>query len=227
MGAAGNKVFLPLLGKPLLVWTLAAFAQAPGVDGILLVAHPNELAYCRDEIVARYNIPNVSGIVAGGVTRHQSEERALDALRDDITSGAIGLVLIHDGARPLVTPEEIGRLSATAWTSGGALLAAPVAPDEVIVTVGVDTASAGLIEPQHLWRAQTPQAFAAKPLLDAYDLAQRDGFAGTDTAAVYAHAGHTVRVVPGSPANIKVTTPDDLARAEAILRARGELGSAL
>ncbi|MGH2517511.1 MAG: IspD/TarI family cytidylyltransferase, partial [Ktedonobacterales bacterium] len=91
--------------------------------------------------------------------------------------------------------------------------------DEVVAHLDASGAIASILPSRELWRAQTPQAFAARALLAAYDAAAVDGFEGTDTAATYERAGHAVHVLPGSPTNFKVTTPDDLVRAERIARA--------
>lgn len=220
MRADRNKVFLPLGGRPLLVTTIAAFARTPAIDEMLLVAHPAEVEHVRAAVVAAYGLPRVLGVIAGGATRHQSEERALDALRPRILSDEVGVVLIHDGARPLVTSDEIAALVAAARADGGAMLGTPVAPDEALARLAPDGTVAELLPAGDLWRAQTPQAFAARELLAAYDAARAAGFEGTDTAASYARLGHAVAMVPGAPANLKVTTPEDLLRAEALLSGR-------
>lgn len=222
MRAAQNKVFLPVLGKPLLVYALEAFARSPEVDEILLVAHPGECAYCDVEIVRRFAVPHVAGVIAGGASRHQSEERALDALRPRIEAGAVDVVLIHDGARPFVPVADVDTLVRVARREGGALLATPVGRDEAIVRMDATTAQAIEALPAgELWRAQTPQAFQARALLAAYDQARREGFEGTDTAASYERAGNSVRIVAGSEDNFKVTTPHDLVRAERYARRAG------
>jgi 2-C-methyl-D-erythritol 4-phosphate cytidylyltransferase len=217
MGAAGNKVFLPLGGKPLLAHAIAAFERAPTVDEILLVAHPREVEQCR-ALAARYHPRKVIGVVAGGASRHQSEQCALDALRERIDAGAVGMILIHDGARPFVTPDTIARLIRAAREVGGALLATPLAPDEVVAQVSDQGEVTTIFPTREVWRAQTPQAFAASILLEAYDSAASEGYEGTDTASVVERVGQPVQVVPGSPRNIKITTPGDLARAAMMLR---------
>lgn len=215
-----NKVYLPVLGKPLLVYGLEAFADAREVDEILLVAHPNECASCEAEIVRPYGLRRVSGVVAGGASRHQSEERALEALRPRIESGEIDVVLIHDGARPFVSPMDVDAVVRAARQSGGALLATPVEYDEVIARLDGAGQAVDVLPSHELWRAQTPQAFEARALLAAYDAARRDGFEGTDTAASYERTGRSVRVVAGGAENFKVTTPHDLVRAARIARER-------
>lgn len=228
MGAAQNKIFLPLAGAPVAAHAIAAFERSPLVDEIIVVAHPDELERIREEIIARYGFVKVSGVLAGGASRHQSEERALDALRERIASGAVGLVMIHDGARPLTTADAIARLAAAVRAlpqPGGALLVTPLAPDEHVARVGADGVIEQIYATTELARAQTPQGFDGRTLLAAYDRARRDGFEGTDTASVVEALGAPVAVAYGDEDNIKVTTPDDLLRAEATLRARG--GAAL
>jgi 2-C-methyl-D-erythritol 4-phosphate cytidylyltransferase len=222
MGAGENKVFLPLAGRPTLLWSVEAFERAAVVDDILLVAHLNEIERVRALVVSAAP-GKLIGVIAGGETRAGSELRALEALRERIISGEIGLVMIHDGARPLVSLEQIERLSRDARETGGpggALLAAPVAPGDEIGEIEPDGRLARLFTPIELARAQTPQAFDARLLLAAYDRAVADSFDGTDTASTVERLGAPVRIVTGSEENLKLTTPDDLTRAEAILRRR-------
>jgi 2-C-methyl-D-erythritol 4-phosphate cytidylyltransferase len=222
MRADRNKVLLPLLGAPLIVHTLDAFEGASSVGEILLVAHPDEVAYFAREFIPAAGAGKVSGVIVGGATRHQSEHCALDALRERIATGEIALVMIHDGARPLVTPEEIDQLAEGAREGAGAILVTPIAAAETLLATRPDGAVALVAAPEELARAQTPQAFNARLLLAAYDQAWAEGFEGTDTASSLERLGHTIRAVYGGDENIKVTTPDDLLRAEAILRARSE-----
>lgn len=224
MGAAQNKIFLPLVGMPVGARAIGVFQDSPLVEEILVMAHPLELQRVRDELVAPFHFAKVSGVAAGGASRHQSEERALEVVRDRIASGEIGLVMIHDGARPLVTGDDIARLVTAIHAlprSGGALLATRVAPEERIARVSADGLLERVFSAGELARAQTPQGFDALVLLAAYDRARREGYEGTDTASVVEAAGGLVVIAPGDEANLKVTTPDDLLRAEAILRARG------
>jgi 2-C-methyl-D-erythritol 4-phosphate cytidylyltransferase len=161
-------------------------------------------------------------VIPGGASRHQSERRALDALRGRIEAGEIEIVLLHDGARPFVTADEIARVVDAARRHGAAILAAPLAPDELLLEVAPDGTPQVIAAPEELMRAQTPQAFAARTLLAAYDRAHAAGFEGTDTAASVERLGQQVAAVPANRANpnanLKITTPDDLLRAEALLR---------
>jgi 2-C-methyl-D-erythritol 4-phosphate cytidylyltransferase len=222
MRADRNKVLLPLLGKPLIAHTLAAFARAASVDEILLVAHPDEVAYFAREVIPAAGASKVAGVIAGGATRHQSEQCALETLRERIIAGEVALVMIHDGARPLVTPAEIDQLAEVAREGAGAILVTPIAESETLLETQPDGTVTLITAPEELARAQTPQAFDARLLLAAYDQAHVDSFEGTDTASSLERLGYTIRAVYGSEENIKVTTPDDLLRAEAILLARSE-----
>jgi 2-C-methyl-D-erythritol 4-phosphate cytidylyltransferase len=222
MSAGENKVFLPLAGRPALLWSVAAFERSAAVDELLFVAHPDEVARVRGAVDSAHP-RKVIGVVAGGATRAGSERRALAALRARIESGEIDLVMIHDGARPLVTPEEIERLARGAQATsepGGALLAAPVGADEEIGQIEPDGRLERLFTSGELARAQTPQAFNARLLLAAYEHAESSGFDGTDTASTVERVGAPVLVVTGSEDNLKLTTPDDLTRAEAIIQTR-------
>ena len=225
MGATQNKIFLLVGGAPVAAHAIGAFQRSPLVDDIIVMARPDELARIREEIVARYALTKVSGVYSGGASRHQSEERALEVARERIMSGEIDLIMIHDGARPLIAPDAIARLADTVRSlpqPGGALLATPLASDERIARIGADGRVERVFASAELARAQTPQGFDARTLLAAYDLARGDGVEGTDTASVVEASGAPVVLVSGDEANIKVTTPDDLLRAEATLRARGD-----
>jgi len=222
MGAPQNKVFLPLGGRPVIVHTLEVFERTPAVDEVLLVAHAAEVGYCQSEILARFPLGKVAAVIAGGASRHQSEQRALDDLRGRIEAGEIDIILMHDGARPFVTPQQIAQVIAAARSDGAAILAAPLALNELLCVVADDQTLQPVPDPRELMRAQTPQAFDARVLLATYDQARADGFEGTDTAASVERLGHRVAVVPGGRANLKITTPDDLLRAEALLREQAD-----
>jgi 2-C-methyl-D-erythritol 4-phosphate cytidylyltransferase len=217
MGAGGNKMLLSLRGMPILARTVQAFVDTSEVDEILLVAHPNEVTLCEDLIMGRYGLTKVRAVIAGGPTRHQSEDRALAWLRPRVEAGEVGVILIHDGARPLVTPGEIAKVVEAASATGGAMLAGSVTADEKLLELGEDGCVVRTLPSSELVRAQTPQGFQARLLLEAYDAARAAGFEGTDTAASVERMGWPIAVVWGSGRNLKITTPDDLIRAEALL----------
>jgi 2-C-methyl-D-erythritol 4-phosphate cytidylyltransferase len=202
LGAEGNKVYLPLHGRPLLSWSLDAFAATPGIGRLILVARAADGPQAE-------RARGAAELVHGGTTRHASEWAALRRLAPAIRTGEIDVVAIHDGARPVVTRALIEAALAAARAHDAAVPGVPV----------TDLADeAGRPVAGTLVRVQTPQAFRADLLLAAYERAEADGFAGTDTAAcVERYAGIPVHCFPGDPRNVKVTYRPDLALAERLL----------
>jgi 2-C-methyl-D-erythritol 4-phosphate cytidylyltransferase len=204
LGAEGNKVYLPLAGRPLLAWSLAAFAQAPSVGRLVLVTRPADRPYA-EQAAAGLDVE----VVDGGAARHDSEWAALQLLAPAIRAGELDVVTIHDGARPVVTRELIEAAIAAAREYGAAV---PGVPITEVTTADLTPVDGTLV------RVQTPQAFRADLLLAAYARADADGFAGTDTAAcVERYAGIAVHCIPGDPRNVKVTYRPDLTLAEHLL----------
>lgn len=209
MGAAENKLFLPLGGTPILTRTIAAFADSPRVSEIVVVAREGE-----EEKVASLLPPGAAGrvrIVRGGAARRDSSLAGVRAATGDV-------VLIHDGARPLVSAGLIDRVidGAAAY---GACVPALAAVDTVRRVDGAGFLLPPVIERAGLVNIQTPQGFRTdligRCLASAVDPALPD-----DAAAVLA-AGVPVVTVAGEPGNLKVTTVADLALAEALLALRG------
>lgn len=214
METTTNKVFLQVGGSPILARTLESLQRTPIVDGIVLVTTEADRAQCQ-ALIAAEGFDKVRRIASGGPTRHASEWSGLRALERDIEDGEIEVVLIHDAVRPFISTTELGALVDAARIAGAAIPALP-AGDRIVV---VD--DTGLVQRagDDLWIAQTPQAFRASLVLEAHRRAAADGFVGADTSAVVERLGHRVSVIPGRPENIKITTPDDLLRAEIIVEA--------
>jgi 2-C-methyl-D-erythritol 4-phosphate cytidylyltransferase len=195
-------------GRPILAWSLALFESVACVDRIIVVTADAD----REPLTALcHAYAKVAAPVMGGATRHESEYRALTALAASIDEGKIETVLVHDAARPFVTADLVERLVAAARQSGAAIPA--VRGPDTLVQAGDGTGDDG---PASYWAAQTPQAFSAATLLEAHRRAHEAGFRGTDTASVLEWAGGSVAVVEGSYDNLKITTPEDLVRAEQI-----------
>jgi 2-C-methyl-D-erythritol 4-phosphate cytidylyltransferase len=214
VGHSGSKAYLPLAGRPMLVWALETLAATGGVTRLVLAVRAQDLALAGE--VLERELPDLRvELVAGGATRHQSEHQALRHLAAGIRAGAVDAVLLHDAARPLASRELSERVLAAALACGAAVPGVPV--DDVLA---VDpTGRLVLGNGDSLVSIQTPQAFRAAPLLDAYEAAARDGFAGTDTAAsIERYTDLEVAVVPGEPGNLKITFADDLLIAERLLR---------
>jgi 2-C-methyl-D-erythritol 4-phosphate cytidylyltransferase len=218
VGHSGSKAYLPLAGRSMLVWALETLAGTGGVERLVLAVRAQDLSLAGE--VLERELPGVEvDLVAGGATRHESEHRALRHLAGAIRTGIITAVLLHDAARPLASTDLSERVLAAALSCGAAV---PGVPVENVLAVD----PAGRLVPgnrERLVSIQTPQAFRAAPLLDAYDAAARDGFTGTDTAAcVERYTDLEVAVVPGEPGNLKITFADDLRIAERLLeRTRG------
>jgi 2-C-methyl-D-erythritol 4-phosphate cytidylyltransferase len=211
MGAGRNKAFLPLGGRPMLAWSLSLFEGLREVELVLLVVAEGDVAE-SERLVREVRAAKVKRVLRGGATRQESEWIGLQAAR--LFMDEDGLVLVHDAARPFPPASRIATLIAAAQ-GGGAILALPASPAVVAARDGM---VAGY--PADLWAAQTPQAFSLWQILQAHDQARGAGFTATDTAAVYERGGGRVRIVEGSADNVKVTTPADLALAEAIAARR-------
>lgn len=202
-----NKHLLPLAGRPVIVHTLLAFERCAAIDAIVLVTSAeNQAAY--QALIIEYGIGKVSRLVLGGETRQASAHNGLRA------AGDCDIVLLHDGARPLIGQQEIEAVIRDAAEYGGAVVAVP-AKDTIV------RARDGFIEAQlersMLWQVQTPQGFKAAIIREAYEAAARDGVQSTDDTGLVTRLGRAVKITSGSYANIKITTPEDLAIAEALL----------
>ncbi|PKN13007.1 MAG: 2-C-methyl-D-erythritol 4-phosphate cytidylyltransferase [Deltaproteobacteria bacterium HGW-Deltaproteobacteria-4] len=214
MQAGINKQYLLLAGRPILFHTLALFAAHPRIDRICIVVPSEEINYCRSEIVALYGLEKVSAIIAGGPSRQDSVANGLLGCNAEVDD----LVVIHDGARPLLRATDLDALLNAAAKSGAAVLGVPVKDTIKQVQEGVIVATP---ERSSLWQVQTPQVFRYGLLLAAYGQARADGFTGTDDAMLVERLQYPVTMVPGSYRNIKITTPEDLSIASAFLATQG------
>jgi 2-C-methyl-D-erythritol 4-phosphate cytidylyltransferase len=203
-----DKLRAPLGGKPLLYRSLAAFQDSPLIDRIVLVVGRGNLVWSR-ELVAAEGLDKVAEICAGGERRQDSVAAGLARLHD------CKWVLIHDGARPLVTADLIERGLRAVKTTVAAVAAVPVT-DTIKVSDG-DGNVRQTLSRQNLRAVQTPQVFRTEIIREAYHNAQEDV---TDDASLVERMGRRVTVYMGSYDNIKVTTPDDLVLAEALWRRR-------
>ncbi len=215
MGTEVKKQYLELCGLPLLAHTLALFAECPVIHGIVLVVGKEEVLWCQENIVGKYCPQKMLAVISGGDYRQQSVYNGLIALKaadDDI-------VVVHDGVRPLLTADILLNIIAVAKEKGNAVAAVPVKD-----TIKVADANRRVLSTpprENLWAAQTPQAFKFATLIKAYEHAERCNFIGTDDASLVERLGIPVNLVAGSYENIKITTPEDLLLAEAILKRRG------
>ncbi|MEN9203203.1 MAG: 2-C-methyl-D-erythritol 4-phosphate cytidylyltransferase [Thermostichus sp. DG_1_6_bins_120] len=217
MGATVNKLLLPLLGQPILAWTLQAADQASSIEWIGILAQPADWPAIQ-EILAAFPLSTPVEIVQGGSTRQES---VFNGIRYLWQRGNVERVLIHDGARCLVTPELFDRCSAALQQVDGLIAAIPV-KDTIKVTQtgpnGMQVQSTP--ERSRLWAAQTPQGFRLSLLWQAHQEAQAQGWQVTDDAALFEKLGWSVAIVEGEETNLKLTTPLDLLLAAQILEQR-------
>jgi 2-C-methyl-D-erythritol 4-phosphate cytidylyltransferase len=213
LGGAVRKQFRLLGGLPLLVHSLRVFQSSPAVDAVILAVPQDDLHYCRAEIVEPHGFTKVTHVVAGGKERQDSVRHAL-AVVDE----RVDLVVIHDAVRPFVTETMVTQVVEAAAADGAAIIALPMR--DTVKQVDGDRLIERTIDRKPLWLAQTPQAFRRDWLAEAHRKAESEGLAATDDAFLLEWMGRPVRVVEGSGENIKVTRPEDLVIAEAILASR-------
>ncbi|MBQ7036109.1 MAG: 2-C-methyl-D-erythritol 4-phosphate cytidylyltransferase [Clostridia bacterium] len=211
MGAEKNKLLLEAVGRPVISWTLSAFESCPVVDEVILVANEQDIFSYRD-LICEEGFCKVSAIVRGGETRAESVCRGILAAED------ADIVCIHDGARALITPDEIRKVIEGVGETGAAIAAVP-AVDTIKRAEGEFIAETPPRET--LWQAQTPQVFKRQLILDAMEKADETV---TDDASLAEKAGIRVKLIETSYRNIKITTPFDICVLEAVLTKRSEEG---
>lgn len=203
------KAFVELAGEPLLMHALRPFLAEKRVVSIV-VALDAETA--EDPPPWLCTLDKRIRLVTGGETRGESVANALAAVKN------VDIVVIHDAARPLVTPSIIK--SAIDAAALGECVIAAIPVTDTIQEIGEDWSIVSTPDRSRLWCAQTPQAFPYDIIVESYQRARQDGFDATDDAAVLSHYGVTVRVIVGSRENIKITVPEDLVIAGALLAHR-------
>jgi 2-C-methyl-D-erythritol 4-phosphate cytidylyltransferase len=217
VGDSRNKVFLPLAGRRIVTRSLELLERIPDVDRLVLAVRTADLELAREVVESDLPFARVD-LVEGGATRHESEYAALCALADEIRREEIDVVLIHDAARPLTPVSVIRDVLAAAKRTGAAVPAVPLHDVAEVQEADIVCGS----RPNTLVGVQTPQAFWAGSLLDAYEAAAREGFTGTDTAACVERYGNlSVCTVAGHSTNLKVTYANDLFVAERLLAESG------
>jgi len=212
MGSDRNKLLLPLLGKPLLAWTILAAEASTAIKWIGIVGQAFDFPDFQ-AILDDLNLATPVVFIEGGKTRQESVCNGLDALPEGATE-----VLIHDGARCLVTRELFDRCSEALSTCQGLIAAVPVKDTiKVIDEMGFvkDTP-----ERRQMWAAQTPQGFQVKLLKSCHRQGKILGWQVTDDAALFERCQLPVKIVEGEETNLKLTTKFDLQLAEFILRQR-------
>ncbi len=205
-----SKQFILLQGMPIIAHTLKVFQAALEIDDIVLICPPGEEESYQKEIICNYEITKPTVIVSGGQERQESVYYGLLKVTGESTH-----VIIHDGARPLVTADLISRVAEEVKIKDAVVVGVPVKDTIKRTDAGgyiIDT-----LQRERLWHIQTPQAFALNLIKQAHEQAKAVGFYGTDDAALVERIGFPVKIIPGSYENIKITSPEDILVAEMIL----------
>lgn len=211
MGGDRNKQYLEIGGRPILVHTLEIFERCDSVSEICLIVPEEDCAYgC--EMVDGMKFTKPVKVVPGGKERQDSVRNGLNSIYH------CDIVMVHDGVRPFVTEDILNRSIEETIRCGATVVAVPA--KDTIKSVDGDMNVIETLERKRLWHVQTPQTFRYEILKDAFKKAYEDGFYGTDEAMLVERLGYKVRVVDGDYRNIKITTPDDMIIAEAILKSR-------
>lgn len=214
---AAKKQFLLLAGKPILVHALDKFETSPLIRSIVLVVGEEDLDYCLKEIVEKYQLHKITRVIPGGKERQDSVRNGIQALPNDTE-----IVVIHDGVRPFVTREMVEESIRGAKRLGAVVLAMPV--KDTVKMTNTDGIVLKTLERESLWQIQTPQAFQAEMIREAYRRATEGGFVGTDDASLVERLGTRVHILPGSYTNIKITTQEDLLWARLFVRETSSAG---
>jgi 2-C-methyl-D-erythritol 4-phosphate cytidylyltransferase len=211
MASDRPKQFLLLAGTPVIIHTLKVFEQCESIHEVIVVLPAAESAGFLS-LAGKHGLRKVARVVPGGVTRADSVKRGLLAIR----AATAEIVAVHDGVRPFVTAEEIDAVVAAAQTDGAAILVAPVT--DTIKQIN-DRHVVQTLDRGELRRALTPQCFRYELLREAYQQADVNDSSLTDESTLVEKLGVPIRVIDGNPRNIKITTVEDLAIAEAMLTA--------
>jgi 2-C-methyl-D-erythritol 4-phosphate cytidylyltransferase len=209
MGNSIPKQLLELQSKPILIHTLEKFEACDPVQEICVVVPVDRI----DEIgqlLKQWNIQKAKYVIAGGEERTDSVHRGLEVL-----DSSTDIVLIHDAVRPFVSVQKIRDVIQAVCDYGAALLAVPATATVKQVRKGLVQST---LDRSQIWLAQTPQGFRFDLIRQAYEKAVKNGIRATDDAALVEQLGHPVHVIRGDETNIKITTPTDLAIAEAFCR---------
>ena len=210
MGNSIPKQYLPLGGHPILAYSLMAFSVCSSVDKLYLIIPESDIDYCRHKIVQPLKLSMDIQLVPGGPQRQLSVYNGLREIED-----RQGIVVIHDGARPFVKTDHIEMCIQGARETGACIIAVPVA--DTLKKVNRSGLIANTIERNGVWQAQTPQAFEYDLITRAHEKARDEGFIASDDALLVERLGNKVKIVKGDRNNLKITTPEDLQTAQAML----------
>ena len=210
MGSSTNKPFLLLDNKPILVHSLRVFEECRAVDGIYLVVNQKDLPLIQEEILEAYKFGKIVKLVIGGRLRQDSVKNGLEAIEEPCD-----VVVVHDAARPFVSPAFVEKSISLMEMFDAIIPALPV--KDTIKVISKEGFVSKTLERDGLWNVQTPQTFKYNLIMKAYREGMAKKLLGYDDSAFVEYLGKRVKVVEGSPYNIKITTPEDLVIAKGIL----------
>lgn len=209
-----KKPYITLKGKPIIAHTLRPFQMCDRVDGICIVVAKGDEELCANKLMNSHGMDKVIRIIPGGNTRQESVFLGLKSLPSNAKA-----VLIHDAVRPFITKEMITNSIEALEDCDGAVVAVPV--KDTIKRVDQHNRVVETLDRTVLWQTQTPQTFKYQVIMQAHLNAQEKGIHTTDDASLVEALGcYNIKVVMGNYENIKITTPDDLILANAIIEAR-------
>ena len=210
MAHSVKKPYLQVAQKPILAHTIQRFEQNSAVDAIFVIVDQADFSECHATVLRPYAFTKVQKLIDGGETRQMSVYNGIRALSADVD-----FVIVHDGVRPFVTDEVIFACLAAADECGAAVAAVPV--KDTIKIANTDRFIVETPAREQLWAVQTPQVFRKSLLEEAHQAAQAQQLTATDDASLVEQLGFPVKLVKGSYANVKITTPIDLRIAEVLL----------
>ena len=210
MAHSVKKPYLKLAQKPILAHTIQRFEENTAVDAIFVIVDQDDFSECHATVLRSYPFTKVQELVEGGETRQMSVYNGVCALSADVD-----FVIVHDGVRPFVTDEIIFACLTAADEYGAAVAAVPV--KDTIKVANEDNLIVETPVRDQLWAVQTPQVFRKSLLEEAYQAAQTHQLTATDDASLVEQLGFPVKLVKGSYANLKITTPIDLQVAEVLI----------
>lgn len=211
MKAGINKQFLQLGNRPVLAYALQNFQDCDAVEEIIVMTAAEEIEYVQSEIVQKYGFSKVRKIIAGGAERQQSAYKGIMAAHQDSE-----IILLHDGARPFVTRQTILACINQAREYGA--VSAGMPSKDTIKLVNKEHIVTATPPRDGVWITQTPQAFQREVIIKAHQIAAAEALIATDDAMLVEAMGHPVKMVAGAYENMKITTPEDIALAEQLLK---------
>ena len=209
-----KKQFFPLKGKPIIVWTLEVFDRQERIDELILVIEKEDKGFVIEEILNKYHFKKDIRLAEGGKMRQDSVYSGIVSTSEDID-----IVLIHDGVRPLIRSDIIEKVIEETIKEGAVIVAVKESDTTVL---SKESFIESFLDRDSIYRVQTPQSFRRGLIMKGLTQAYKDNFYGTDDSSLVIRLGEKVKIVEGTPYNIKITSRDDIYFAERILEDLGD-----